>query len=32
MNRSWSWYATNAASLPVIAAWVWIVAKLTGFA
>lgn len=29
--RSWSWYFTNAASLPVLAAWVWVVAKWTGF-
>jgi hypothetical protein len=29
--RPWSWYARETASLIVITAAVWLVAKLTGF-
>lgn len=31
LRRSMGWYAANFISLPVIAAWVWLIADLTGF-
>lgn len=29
--RSWAWYLANFISLPILAALVWVVAKITGF-